>query len=173
MNRSSLKFKVGIYLVVVLTVIVLVFSALMVRNSREQLLEQTISHAAQLSEALIKSTRFAMLENKPSFIDRIVEDVGAHEEINKVRILSKNGTIIHSSHTAEIGTQVDQEAESCLGCHLDEQTRRESPMTGRPLRAFARPGTCRRIISRSTRQALCRPLTTSGRRIRKRGSPDI
>ena len=132
MNRNSLKFKVGIYLVIVLTVVVFVFTALMVRNSREQLLQQTISHAAQLSEALIKSTRFAMLENKPSFVDRIIEDVGAHKEINKVRILSKNGTIIHSSHTAEIGTQVDQEAESCLGCHLDEQSRRASPMTGRP-----------------------------------------
>ena len=132
MNRSSLKFKVGLYLVIVLTVVVFVFTALMVRNSREQLLQQTISHAAQLSEALIKSTRFAMLENKPSFVDRIIEDVAAHEEINKVRILSKNGTIIHSSHKAEIGTKVDQEAESCLGCHLDEQSRRESPMTGRP-----------------------------------------
>ena len=132
MNRSSLKFKVGIYLVIVLTVVVFVFTALMVRNSREQLLQQTISHAAQLSEALIKSTRFAMLENKPSFVDRIIEDVGAHKEINKVRILSKNGTIIHSSHTAEIGSQIDQAAESCLGCHLDEKSRRESPMTGRP-----------------------------------------
>jgi two-component system NtrC family sensor kinase len=132
MNKNSLKFKVGFYLVIVLTVVVFVFTALMVRNSRAQLLQQTVSHAAQLSEALIKSTRFAMLENKPSFVDRIIEDVGAHEEISKVRILSKNGTIIHSSHTEEIGSQVDQEAESCLGCHLDEQSRRESPMTGRP-----------------------------------------
>jgi two-component system NtrC family sensor kinase len=132
MNRNSLKFKVGIYLVIVLAVVVFVFTALMVRNSREQLLQQTISHAAQLSEALIKSTRFAMLENKPSFVDRIIEDVGAHEEINKIRVLSKNGTIIHSSHKAEIGTKVDQEAESCLGCHLDEQSRQSSPMTGRP-----------------------------------------
>jgi len=132
MNRNSLKFKVGIYLVIVLTLVVFVFTALMVRNSREQLLQLTISHAAQLSEALIKSTRFAMLENKPSFVDRIIEDVGAHKEINKVRILSKNGTIIHSSHKAEIGTKVDQEAESCLGCHLDEQSLQTSPMTGRP-----------------------------------------
>lgn len=132
MNRDSLKFKVAIYLVIMLTVVVVVFTALIVQNSREQLLRQTVSHAAQLSEALIKSTRFAMLENKPSFVDRIIEDVGAHREISKVRILSKNGTIIHSSHTAEIGTQVDQEAESCLGCHLDEKSRQESPMTGRP-----------------------------------------
>jgi len=138
MNRNSLKFKVGFYLVIALTVVVFVFTTLIVRNSREQLLQQSISHAAQLSEALIKSTRFAMLENKPSFVDRIIEDVGALHDIDRVRILSKNGTIIHSSHKAEIGTQVDQEAESCLGCHLDEQSRQASPMTGRP-RIFTDP----------------------------------
>ena len=138
MNRDSLKFKVGFYLVIALTVVVFVFTTLIVRNSREQLLQQSISHAAQLSEALIKSTRFAMLENKPSFVDRIIEDVGALHDIDRVRILSKNGTIIHSSHKAEIGTQVDQEAESCLGCHLDEQSKQASPMTGRP-RIFTDP----------------------------------
>ena len=138
MNRNSLKFKVGFYLVIVLTLVVIVFTTLIVRNSREQLLQQSISHAAQLSEALIKSTRFAMLENKPSFVDRIIEDVGAHHDIDRVRVLSKNGEIIHSSHKAEIGLQVDQEAESCLGCHLDEQSLREAPMTGRP-RIFTDP----------------------------------
>ncbi len=138
MNARSLKFKVGFYLVMVLTLAVFLFTYLVVRNNREQLLQQTVSHAAQLSEAIIHSTRFAMLENKPSFIDRIVEDVGQHADIDKVRILSKNGTIIHSSLTSEIGMQVDQEAESCLACHLDEKSRLESPMIGRP-RIFIDP----------------------------------
>ena len=138
MNSSSLKFKVGLYLVIVLTLAVFLFTYLIVRNSREQLLQQTVSHAAQLSEAIINSTRFAMLENKPSFVDRIVADVGTHVDIDKVRILSKNGTIIHSSLTSEIGMQVDQEAESCLACHLDKKARVQSPMTGRP-RIFTEP----------------------------------
>ncbi len=132
MNRNSLKFKVGFYLVIALTLAVFVFTFQVVRSNRAQLLQQAVSHAAQLSETLIKSTRFAMLENKPSFIDRIVADVGALEDIDRVRILSKNGTIIHSSHTAEIGMQVDQEAESCLGCHLDEKSRKQTLNTARP-----------------------------------------
>ena len=138
MNTSSLKFKVGLYLVIVLILAVFLFTFLVVRNSREQLLQQTVTHAAQLSEAIINSTRFAMLENKPSFIDRIIADVGTHVEIDKVRILSKNGTIIHSSLTSEIGMQVDQEAESCLACHLDKKALQQSPMTGRP-RIFTDP----------------------------------
>ena len=72
MIRNSLKVKVGIYLVITLTLAVFLFTFMVVRNSREQLLEQTVSHGAQLSEAIINSTRFAMLENRPSYVDQIV-----------------------------------------------------------------------------------------------------
>jgi len=138
MNRSSLKFKLGVFLVVTLTVVAVLFALLIVRNQRDELLRQAETHAAQLSEAIIKSTRFAMLENKPFFIDRIVEDVAAEKDIDKVRILSKDGTIVHSSDMKEIGSQVDLQAEACLACHLSEKKRGESPMIGRP-RIFTYP----------------------------------
>ena len=128
----SLRFKVGFYLVIALSVAVLLFTFMVVRNSREQLLQQAISHAAQLSEVVIKSTRFAMLQNQPHHVDRIIGDVGAQMDIDRVRILSKNGTVVHSSRPDEIGKLIDQEAESCLACHLDEKTREASPMVGRP-----------------------------------------
>ena len=129
---NSLRFKVSFYLVVALTAAVLLFTIMVVRNNREELLQQAISHAAQLSEVVIKSTRFAMLQNQPSHVDKIIQDVGAQTDIDRVRILSKNGTVIHSSQRDEIGKLVDQEAESCLACHLDEKSRSASPMVGRP-----------------------------------------
>jgi two-component system NtrC family sensor kinase len=132
MIRNSLKVKVGVYLVIALTVAVFVFTFMVVRNSREELLQQAISHAAQLSEVITKSTRFAMLQNQPSYVDKIIQDVGGQTDIDRVRILSKNGTVIHSSDEGEIGTLVDQEAESCLACHLDKESMQESPRTGRP-----------------------------------------
>lgn len=132
MKTSSLKFKLGLYLLIALALAVFLFTWLVVRNSREQLLQQTMSHAAQLSEAIINSTRFAMLENRPSYVDQIVADVGMHEDINKVRILSKSGKVIHSSQATEIGTMIDQEAESCVTCHQAEKTTSIDSMTGRP-----------------------------------------
>jgi two-component system NtrC family sensor kinase len=130
--RNSLKFKVGFYLVIALTIAVFVFTWMIIRHNREELLQQVITHSGQLSEVLIKSTRFAMLENNPSEVRQIISDVGAHPDIEKVRILSKDGTITHSSNPDEIGSKVDQEAESCLAFHLDEKTRNESPLLGRP-----------------------------------------
>jgi two-component system NtrC family sensor kinase len=79
-----------------------------------------------------------MLQNKPSEVDQIIDDVSAHQDIEKVRILSKEGTIIHSSVEKEVGTKVDQEAEACLGCHLDEKSLSEAPMFGRS-RFFTSP----------------------------------
>jgi two-component system NtrC family sensor kinase len=132
MKPGSLKFKLGVYLLIALALAVFLFTWLVVRNSREQLLQQTVGHAGQLSEAIINSTRFAMLENRPSYIDQIVTDVGMQEDISKVRILSKSGKVIHSSQAAEIGSTIDQEAESCVTCHQAEKTVGASSMTSRP-----------------------------------------
>lgn len=129
--RNSLKFKVGFYLVVVLTIAVLIFSMMLVRNNREELMQQVTNNSGQLSRVVISSTRFAMLQNQPSHVNRIIQDVGDQPDIEKVRILSKEGTIIHSSDQGEVGKKVDQKAESCLACHLDEQSRLDSPMFGR------------------------------------------
>ena len=119
--RNSLKFKVGSYLVVVLTIAVFIFAMMLVSNNREELMQQVTNNSGQLSRVVISSTRFAMLQNQPSHVDRIIQDVGDQEDIEKVRILSKEGVIIHSSEKTEIGNKIDQEAEACLACHLDEQ----------------------------------------------------
>jgi len=73
-----------------------------------------------------------MHQNRPSEVSQIIENVGALKDLEKVRILGKDGTIIYSSQKEEIGTKIDQEAESCLACHLDEQSLLESPEIGRP-----------------------------------------
>jgi len=129
--RNSLKFKVGSYLVVALMAAVLIFTMMLVRNNREELLQQVTSNSGQLARVVIGSTRFAMLQNQPSHVSQILQDVGDQQGIEKVRILSKDGVIIHSSEQAEIGNKIDQAAEACLACHLDEQSLQESPRFGR------------------------------------------
>mgnify|MGYP001824409320 CR=1 FL=1 len=132
MVRHSLKLKIGVYLVLALSVAVVLFTLMVVRNNRDELLAQTVSQTAQLSEVIMKSMRFAMQHNEPEAIDQIIADVGAHDDIDRARILSKDGRVIHSSRSEEVGSLVDQEAESCLGCHLDERSMQEAPMIGRP-----------------------------------------
>jgi len=129
--RNSVKFRVGFYLMVALTTAVFIFTMMVVHNNREELLQQVNTNSGQLSRVVISSTRFAMLQNQPSHVSQIIQDVGDQQDIEKVRILSKDGVIIHSSDNAEIGKKIDQEAESCVACHLDEKSLEQSPKFGR------------------------------------------
>jgi two-component system NtrC family sensor kinase len=85
----------------------------------------------QLSEVIARSTRFAMLQNQPTYVDRIIQDVASQGRIDKVRILSGDGRIIHSTYQPEIGTSVDRKAEACVNCHRGDQPLRQLPRSER------------------------------------------
>ncbi|MDH3793162.1 MAG: hypothetical protein OES41_15590, partial [Rhodospirillales bacterium] len=78
MRPISLKLKIGLSLAAALTVAMLLFTVLVVRHQREELLQGATNHVTQLSEVIIRSTRFAMLRYQPSYVDRVIQDVGSH-----------------------------------------------------------------------------------------------
>jgi two-component system NtrC family sensor kinase len=161
MQRQSLKFKITMYLALALMVAVFLFSLLLIRNQREEMLQQAVNHVNQLSEVVIKSTRFAMLQNQPSYIDQIIHDVGAQEDIDRVRILSKDGTIIHSSRDSEIGQVIDQEAEACLKCPLSSEAQQQKVMEKRA-RLFTGPDGLVYPLEKIDRAVRANTLTLAG-----------
>jgi two-component system NtrC family sensor kinase len=128
---QTLKFKVGFYLAIALSLAVVVFIVLIVRQQREQLLDQAVDHLGQLGEVITRSTRYAMLRNDPDDVLRIIQDVGKQDGIVKVRILSKDGRIKHSTLPAEVGQKVDRNAEACVQCHQSEQSLEHPPQSER------------------------------------------
>jgi len=138
MRSKTLKFKIVFYLALALTLAMLVFSVLVVRHQRDELLREAVSHVAQISDVIKKSTRFAMLTNQPTYVDSIIRDVGNQGSIEKVRILSKDGTIIHSTYLPELGLKVDRKAEACVLCHRSETSLEQIPQSQRS-RIFATP----------------------------------
>jgi len=119
---KTLKFKVVFHLAVGFTIAVAIFTVLVTRHHRGQLFQEAVRSVSQLSEVITKSTRFAMLQNQRSTVHRIIRDVGNQEGIEKVRVLSKDGMIIHSTFIPEIATKVDRDAEACYRCHNGERT---------------------------------------------------
>lgn len=136
MRSKTLKFKVVFYLALALTLAMLVFTLLVVRHQRDELLREAVSHVTQISDVIKKSTRFAMLTNQPAYVDSIIRDVGNQGSIEKVRILGKDGTIIHSTYLSELGMKVDRKAEACVLCHLAEAPLEQVPQSQRS-RIFA------------------------------------
>jgi len=135
---TTLKFKVGLYLAIALTVAMLLFTLLVIRYQRDQLLQEAASHVTQLSEVITRSTRFAMLKNQPDYVHRIIEDVSNQKSIEKIRIFSKEGLIIDSTYAAEIGLKVDQKAEGCILCHQSVKPLQQIPKNERA-RIFSNP----------------------------------
>ena len=131
MRARTLKFRVVMYLAIALTLAMLVFTLLVVRHQRDGLLTEAENHVAQISEVIRRSTRFAMLANRPAYVDSIIQDVGSQGSIEKVRVLNKDGTIIHSTYFPEIGQKVDRKAEACVICHRSESTLEQIPQSQR------------------------------------------
>ena len=87
------------------------FAVLVVYQERERRLRDATEHVAQLSDVITRSTRFAMLQARPDYVHNIIADVARQENIDRVRIFNKEGTIIDSTQAAEVGLKVDRNAE--------------------------------------------------------------
>ena len=90
MLPRTLKFKVGFYLAVTLTATLAAFAVVVIRHQRIELLEAAAGHATQLSDVVIRSTRFAMLNNQPEYVHSILQDVARQGAIDRVRIYNKD-----------------------------------------------------------------------------------
>ena len=98
-----------------------VFAYLILEAHQRQLIAELERTAHQLSETVKSSTRYDMLLNQRESVHRIIQTIGKQEGIDKVRIFNKEGTIIFSTDTLDIGKMVDQRAEACYVCHAADQ----------------------------------------------------
>jgi two-component system NtrC family sensor kinase len=117
MVKNNLKFKVSVYLFVALSVATVVTTLLFIKHRQEDMQTMVAGHVMQIADVVVASTRYTMLLNKRDIAEKIIEDVGKQKGIERLRVISKDGTIIHSNRKSEIGYSVDQQDEPCILCH--------------------------------------------------------
>src|SRR5450759_1608802 len=127
MLPKSIKLKVGLYLIIALSAAMVLFTLLIVKYQQEDLLGEISRHVMQISEVIARSTRYAMLLNERDIAAKIIEDIGKQKGIERVRVINKDGTIIHSNHPAEVGHLIDQQAEPCVRCHQTSKPLEQVP----------------------------------------------
>jgi two-component system, NtrC family, sensor kinase len=127
MLHDNLKLKVSLYLIIALSTAMVLFTLLIVKHQMEELQSEISRHAMQTSEVIVKSTRYAMLLNKRDIAEKIIQDIGKQKGIERVRVMNKDGTIIHSNRPAEIGHSIDQQAEPCVKCHQTSKPLEQVP----------------------------------------------
>ena len=97
----------------------------------KQLNDMVLKTASQLSETIKKSIQSDMLMNRKEHASKIMETIGRQEDIEKVRIYSKEGKILFPSDYREIEGMVDKKAEACYGCHAETRPLEKLSMSGR------------------------------------------
>lgn len=127
MPKNSLKLRFSLYLVVVLSAAMLAFTLLILKHRQDDLQSVVARHVTQISEMVVASTRYTMLVNKRDIVEKIIEDIGKQKGIERIRVISKDGTIIHSNRKVEVGRSVEQKDGPCISCHQTSQALKQVP----------------------------------------------
>lgn len=127
MPKNSLRFKISLYLIIVLSMAMVLFTLLFLKHRQEDLQNVVSRHVTQIAEMVVASTRYTMLVNKRDIVEKIIEDISKQKGIERIRVISKDGTIIHSNRKSEVGYSVEQKDEPCINCHQTNQPLRQVP----------------------------------------------
>lgn len=140
---SKISYKLIAAVAGVALVIIGVFAFLMLRAQQQQLVAELERSAHQLSETVKSSTKYDMLLNQRESVHRIINTIGEQQGIEKVRIFNKEGAIIFSTDTLDLGKMVDKNAEACYACHAADQALERLPIAERTriFKAEAQPQT--------------------------------
>lgn len=127
MRPIGLRLRVSLYLFIALSAAMTLFTALIIDHRQKDLLSAVSMHVTQVSDVIVASTRYAMLVNKRDIAERIIEDIGKQKGIERVRVISASGTIIHSNRPTEIGYSIEQSQEPCVHCHQTSKPLQQVP----------------------------------------------
>jgi two-component system NtrC family sensor kinase len=126
-NKISYKLIAAVGLVSV--VIIGIFAYLILNSHQQQLIAELERSAHQLSETVKSSTRYDMLLNQRESVHRIINTIGMQKGIEKVRIFNKEGAIIYSTDSLDVGALVDKKTEACYACHAADRPLERLPIS--------------------------------------------
>ncbi len=114
---KTLAAKAFIPVAVTVTGFVTVCCLLLYSVIKEDMTRDSIQHATNLADTVLKSTRYAMLKSDRETLTNIIRNIGEQKGVEHVRIFNKKGLIMISSRGGEINSFVDKKSEGCITCH--------------------------------------------------------
>jgi len=128
-TRIGLQIVLAVGLVTALSIGLL--ATVTLRTHRQEMIAQLTRNADLLSETVKRSTEDYMLENRRERLGRQIEAIGRDQRIERVRVFNKQGLIVFSSDTSEVGHALDKQAESCFTCHAQDRPLTKPPVHDR------------------------------------------
>ncbi len=94
-----------------------VLALVLVSTQRREALQEAVLAAESIAEAIELSLEHTRRENPAEFMDRVVQSVGRHPQVEGVRLMDKLGVVVRSSLPGEAGQTLDKAADACIACH--------------------------------------------------------
>lgn len=129
-NRS-LTIKLSLFTGFIVFISILVMAWQIVEYQKKQLTELVIKEAADLAETVYRSTKWSMLHYQAENIQAVVNTIGRQSDIDNLRIINKEGLIIYSADSTEIGRLVDMKSKACYACHAEDRPLASPPLKSR------------------------------------------
>jgi two-component system, NtrC family, sensor kinase len=129
--RMGVAAKLAICVIASTTAFFTLFGILNLRSEQrfsQDLVEQA---ANRITDLIVRSTHYQMLHNDRDALLNMIHEVGTGQGIQRIRILNKDGLIIYSTDSKEVGMPVDKRAEGCIGCHAQSAPRARLDRRGR------------------------------------------
>ena len=114
---SSLSLRLFLSLAAVILVALAAYTWFSVRYASRQYERTLYEGAVRFSDLIEQSTQYGMLVNRKEEVHHVIEAIAQAPDVEGVRVYDKNGTIMFSADSTEIGTRVDLRAEACVTCH--------------------------------------------------------
>lgn len=116
--------RLAIRLIISLTFLIIVAEGisgyLTIKTQEQQLLDEMIVGADQLSKAITSATWHAMLADHRDDAYNVMQTIALKQGIRLIRIFNKEGRVMFSTAPGE-PSQVDKKAEACYLCHASDK----------------------------------------------------
>jgi two-component system NtrC family sensor kinase len=138
--RISLISKLTIGTSLILLVFMVFFAYINIATLKTMLMEAAISDADKLSETIIKTTHYEMLEDNRKRAYEMIQEVGTLEGVEYIRMINKSGTITFSTDKNEIGRYLDKTEAGCNMCHTTGEPKVQASTMNRSRIFFDKTG---------------------------------
>ncbi len=118
--RQSLIFKLTVITSLVLAVFMSIFAYMHIDTLNKHVVEEAASHADRIMETVIKTTHYEMLKAEKDQVYLMMDEVGKQDNIEKIRMINKDGVITHSTKREELGVVLHKQDAACSICHAGD-----------------------------------------------------
>ncbi|MBU2055601.1 MAG: HAMP domain-containing protein [Proteobacteria bacterium] len=143
----SLGFKLFAFISGVLILFAAVTAYYAVRVQEQQLIDEVLTGADNIAQAIEYATRTSMLENRKEKIQEIIAYIAAKTEgIEAIKLIDKKGVVRESTAPDERGRVIAKTAGQCALCHAGDKPREALARDLRTRITAAKDGS-RKVIS--------------------------